>query len=86
MQCACPQCGALMVHSTHHNRPACVCPQCTGTCQLCLGNRTRPLTRETLRDGVSLHMLLHQRDKFDQQVNDMEQSPIEPDDQRRYKP
>lgn len=87
MQCACPQCGALMVQSARSNNPACVCTQCASACQLCLGNNTLPLTREALRDGFSLHLLMNRREQFDQQEDEDEYYDRLPEDpMEKYRP
>lgn len=80
MQCACPQCGALMVQSAHSNDPACLCTQCAAICRLCLGGNTRPLTREALRDGLSLHLLLNRRDEFDTHAADLDEDGADDED------
>lgn len=52
MNCGCPECGTLTVHTDRGTDIRCVCPSCGWTCRDCLGARNSPavaLDREQAR-------------------------------------
>ncbi|MGI5877507.1 MAG: hypothetical protein ACOX7W_02735 [Christensenellales bacterium] len=52
MNCGCPECGTLTVHTERGRGGMCVCPACGWSCSDCLGLRNDParmIDRDTAR-------------------------------------
>ena len=73
MQCGCPNCGVLMAQAAHDGALACVCPYCAHSCAICLGNNTKPLSREALKDHFVLSHMMISRMGFDEQLESMQE-------------
>lgn len=52
MRCGCPQCGIYMVQREHGLSSGCVCPNCSFSCDACMGTEQPPLDVEALRDRI----------------------------------
>lgn len=49
MRCGCPECGTYMIQREHGLSSCCICPNCTFSCNACMGTEQPPLDVEALR-------------------------------------